>query len=128
MKILLDTHVFIWLDNDPGKLSTKVTQICADSSNLLLLSLASVWEMQIKTQLGKLKLPAPLPEIVRNQVKTNRIQPLPIELSHIFALQNLPLYHRDPFDRLLIAQAQTENAILLTDDSQIAQYPVSSMW
>ena len=128
MKVLLDTHVFIWLDNDPDKLSAKAAQICADSSNLLLLSLASVWEMQIKTQLGKLKLPAPLPQIVGNQVTTNRIQLLRIELSHIFALSNLPQQHRDPFDRLLIAQAQTEKAILLTDDAQIARYPISTTW
>jgi PIN domain nuclease of toxin-antitoxin system len=128
MKYLLDTHVFIWLDNDPGKLSKKVSEICAEPSNILLLSMASVWEMQIKTQLGKLKLPAPLPQIVQNQLKTNRILLLPIELSHVFALANLSSHHKDPFDRLLIAQAVVAGAVLVTDDAQIGQYSVPTIW
>jgi len=128
MKYLLDTHAFIWLDSDPGKLSPKVATLCADPSNLILLSLASVWEMQIKIQLGKLTLPAPLADTIRNQIKTNQIELLSIELTHILGLASLLPHHKDPFDRLLIAQAIAENAILITDDSQIAKYPAYIIW
>jgi PIN domain nuclease of toxin-antitoxin system len=128
MKYLLDTHVFIWLDNDPEKLSGKAAAICTDSNNTLLLSMASVWEMQIKVQLGKLRLPAPLAEIVHNQATSNRVALLPIELSHVLGLSSLPFHHKDPFDRLLIAQAGVENAVLLTDDDQVVQYSVSTVW
>lgn len=128
MKYLLDTHAFIWLDNDPARLSTKVTTVCADRSNLLLLSLASVWEMQIKLQLGRLTLPTPLADTVQNQIDTNQVELLPIKLSHIFELDHLPHHHKDPFDRLLMAQALSEKAILITDDAQIARYSVPTFW
>ena len=94
MKYLLDTHVFIWLDNDPEKLSEKAASICTYSNNRLLLSMASVWEMRIKVQLGKLRLPVPLGEMVRNQITSNRIELLPIELSHVLGLGSLPAHHK----------------------------------
>lgn len=128
MRYLLDTHTFIWFDNDPDKLSSQVAAICSSNDNDLLLSLASVWEMQIKTQLGKLQLPLPLPEMIQNQITKNNVELLPIELSHIFNLTNLPPYHKDPFDRLLIAQAMTENAILLSNDANIEKYPIQILW
>jgi PIN domain nuclease of toxin-antitoxin system len=117
MKYLLDSHTFIWLDNDPGKLSPKVAALFSDRTNQLLLSIASVWEMQIKLQIGKLTLPAPLANIITEQHTANGIQLLPIDLSHVLELASLADHHKDPFDRLLIAQARIEQATLVTDDS-----------
>jgi PIN domain nuclease of toxin-antitoxin system len=128
MKYLLDTHTFIWFDNDPGKLSVKIAALCSDKTNQLLLSIASVWEMQIKLQIGKLTLPAPLENLVRDQQATNGIQLLPIDLSHILELAFLADHHKDPFDRLLIAQSRIEQATLITDDPQIAKYAVNVVW
>jgi PIN domain nuclease of toxin-antitoxin system len=128
MKYLLDTHAFIWLDNDPDKLSTRSAELCRDPNNILLLSVVSIWEMQIKLQLGKLTLPAPLRQTIENQQRDNQITLLPIELPHIYGLSNLPDHHKDPFDRLLIAQAMIEGLTLLTNDPYLVQYPVKSIW
>jgi PIN domain nuclease of toxin-antitoxin system len=128
MKYLLDTHVFLWMDNAPHKLSSTAATICSDPTNTLLLSVASVWEIQIKVMLGKLKLPAPLTEIVKNQMNANHVSQLSIELAHIWGVGNLPHLHKDPFDRLLIAQAIVENVTLLSDDSHVTQYPVKVLW
>ncbi len=128
MKVLLDTHTFIWLDNDPERLSAKVARVCADPSNTILLSIAGIWEMQIKLQLGKLTLPAPLADIVANQLKNNQIELLPVQLAHVLQLANLPLRHKDPFDRLLIAQALVEDATMLSNDPLIKQYSVPVIW
>lgn len=99
-----------------------------DRSNILLLSLASVWEILIKIQLGKLSLPAPLGDILEKQQQTNQIELLPIALPHILALEQLTQYHRDPFDRLLIAQARVEGIPIISDDSVFSQYPVELIW
>jgi PIN domain nuclease of toxin-antitoxin system len=128
MRYLLDTHTFVWLDNDPEKLSSRVASICADPNTSLFLSMASIWEMQIKTQLGKLTLPASIEFIVRQQITNNRIRLLAIEFEHILQLDQLPFHHKDPFDRLLIAQAQFVNLTLLSDDSVLQKYPVSVTW
>lgn len=103
MKVLLDTHAFIWWDSDPTTLSPQARAACQVRANLVLLSVASVWEMQIKLQLGKLHLRLPLAEVVAEQQQTNDIQVLPVALGHVLALQDLPTHHKDPFDRLLIA-------------------------
>jgi PIN domain nuclease of toxin-antitoxin system len=128
MNLLLDTHVFIWLSLNPERLSERVTDLLMDETNLWFLSLASVWEMQIKRQLGKLSLNLPLPELIASQQQTNGLQLLPIELNHIFTLENLPQFHRDPFDRLLIAQAITEQIPLLSIDTVFDHYPVQRLW
>jgi PIN domain nuclease of toxin-antitoxin system len=128
MRLLLDTHTFIWWDSDPEKLSSKALALCQDRSNTILLSVVSVWEMQIKSQLGKLKLKSPLREVVESQCKTNGLEVLPIDLEHVLALQTLPTPHKDPFDRLLIAQANAEKAILVSNDPLFEQYPVRVMW
>lgn len=108
MIFLLDTHAFLWLDEEPNRLSSRVAENCLDESNSLLLSLASVWEIQIKVQLGKLKLNSPLREVLFANQTRNRIQILPIYLEHIMALEKLADHHRDPFDRMLVAQAIVE--------------------
>lgn len=124
MKLLLDTHTFIWWDSEPNKLSPKVLALCQDQANIVLFSVASVWEIQIKLQLGKLKLNLPLAEVIENQQQINNIEVLPVTLSHVLALQSLPAHHKDPFDRLLIAQANVENAVIVSNDSVFAKYPV----
>ena len=128
MKILLDTHAFIWWDSDISQLSPTALQLCQDPANTLLLSAASVWEMQIKQQLGKLKLKLPLREIVQTQQESNGIAVLPVQLAHVLLLEQLPLHHRDPFDRLLIAQANAEQAALLSCDSVFGKYQVNIIW
>ena len=128
MKMLLDTHTFIWWDSQQSKLSTKALRLCQDPSHTLVLSVASVWEMQIKLQLGKLILKLPLAEIIRIQQEMNHLEILPVKLDHIFSLEGLPLYHKDPFDRLLAVQANVEGAILLSCDLVFSQYPVNVVW
>ena len=93
MRLLLDTHAFIWWASEPERLSEKALSACVDNSNVLILSVASVWEMQIKSQLGKLTLSLPLSDLIENQQQANRLEVLPIELSHVLALANLPAHH-----------------------------------
>ncbi|WP_310427822.1 type II toxin-antitoxin system VapC family toxin [Chamaesiphon sp. VAR_48_metabat_135_sub] len=97
MRILLDTHIFIWMATEPERLSPRFTESIIDRQNSLFLSLASIWEIQIKVGLGKLDLKGDLATIVDIQTKENSIQLLSIELKHIYALSNLPAHHRDPF-------------------------------
>jgi len=100
MKLLLDTHAFIWWDSEPSRLSPRALALCQNPENLLIVSVVSIWEMQIKLQLGKLKLQLPLKDIIANQQKTNQVAILPIILPHVLALSDLPVHHGDPFDRL----------------------------
>lgn len=125
MKLLLDTHVFLWLNDSPEKLSDTARQVCEDLNNSLHLSMASVWEIQIKQQLGKLQLSESWREMIKTQQQDNDLVLLPIELKHIEALNSLPPVHRDPFDRLLIAQAIQESMSIVTVDSCFTNYPVS---
>lgn len=92
------------------------------------LSMASIWEMQIKNQLGKLALDIPLNELIDQQCLKNGLQILPIETTHIYALKNLPAHHNDPFDRLILTQAQTENLTLISADSVFKHYDVDCIW
>lgn len=128
MKVLLDTHAFIWWSSEPAKLSQTALSLCQDPSNSLLLSVTSIWEMQIKLQLGKLKLDLPLAELVRSQQQTNDIEVLPVLLLHVLELEHLPDHHKDPFDRLLIAQANSEHAVLVSSDPIFQEYPVATAW
>jgi PIN domain nuclease of toxin-antitoxin system len=128
MKLLLDTHAFIWWDSEPARFSPRALAFCQDSENTLLLSVASTWEMQIKIQLGKLKLGLPLAELIENQQRINSLEILRIELENVLALDQLPSVHKDPFDRLLVAQASVEGASLLTNDPVMANYPVNVIW
>ena len=128
MKLLLDTHTFIWWDSDPLKLSPQVLNMCQDRENVLLLSVASIWEMQIKLQFGRLKLNLSLSELVEGQRQTNKIIMLDVKLEHILALEKLPPHHKDPFDRLLIAQAEIEQAVLVSKDQIFKKYPVKIIW
>ncbi len=128
MKLLLDTHTFIWWDSEPSQLSERILTMCQDNSNTLFLSVVTVWEMQIKSQLRKLKLNLPLADLIENQQRINDIQLLPINLEHVLELDRLPLHHKDPFDRLLIAQTNIEEAILLSKDAAFSAYSVQTVW
>ncbi|UBF25035.1 type II toxin-antitoxin system VapC family toxin [Kovacikia minuta CCNUW1] len=128
MKLLLDTHTFIWLDSDPIRLSDKVKSLLQDPANTLLLSVVCIWEMQIKSQLGKLQISASLADIISSQQQANGIEILPVILSHVLALESILPHHKDPFDRLLVAQAIIEDATLLSKDSIFGSYPVKVIW
>jgi PIN domain nuclease of toxin-antitoxin system len=128
MKLLLDTNVFIWLNDAPHRVREQVMTVIANPDNDLFLSLTSIWEMQIKIQLGKLELSDSLPDILKTQQVENNLQVLTIDINHIWSLGNLPNHHRDPFDRLLIAQAQTEGMTLVSADGIFKMYDVDLLW
>jgi PIN domain nuclease of toxin-antitoxin system len=128
MKLLLDTHTFLWLDSNPEKLSQTAQVACEDPINELYLSVVSAWEIQIKRQINRLQLGIPLDQMIRVQQSANDLRILPVELHHIYVLDELPLHHNDPFDRLLMAQAKAEHAWLVTGDSRFQLYPVDIIW
>ncbi len=128
MKLLLDTHVFLWLNDDPERLSKTVQDLCSSGAHEFYLSMASPWEMQIKSQLDKLSLAMPIEELVNKNTLENNIKLLPIELSHISYLEQLPQHHRDPFDRLIIAQAVVEGMTIVSVDHAFAAYSVPVVW
>lgn len=128
MKYLIDTHAFIWAATEPEKLSKRVVKTLESPKNTLFLSIASIWEMQIKIQLRKLILPISLPDMVKQQQQVNDIEILLVDSSHIYHLENLPMYHRDPFDRMLISQSVLEDLILVSKDSVFSKYPVTLLW
>ena len=126
MRILLDTHTFIWWDTDQTQLSAEGIALLKDPLNDIMLSVVSLWEITVKYQLGKLAVRAPLASVVQDQLQ-NGFALLPVTLEHVLSLTPLPLHHRDPFDRLLIAQAIAEQAVLLTRDSEFGLYPVQTI-
>jgi PIN domain nuclease of toxin-antitoxin system len=128
MIFLLDASTFIWWTHDAGKLSSKAFQACQDKNNRLYLSMASVWEIQLKVNLGKLQLTAPLPDLLHQQQQVNQLLLMPLLLAHVMELSLLPNIHRDPFDRMLVAQARVEGATLISSDPLIHQYPVPILW
>jgi PIN domain nuclease of toxin-antitoxin system len=128
MKLLLDTHTFIWWDSQSSQIPASTLDLLKSSDNELLLSLVSVWEIQIKSHLGKLELKAPLLDIVQRQGSQNGVVILPITLNHIIELDQLPWHHKDPFDRLLIAQSRVESASLVSKDPVLDQYKCQRLW
>ena len=128
MRFLLDTHVFLWWNEDNPRLSKKAKRIMADPRNTLVLSVASAWEIAIKVQLGKLRLPEDAASYVPARAARDSIEILPILLPHALALESLPMHHRDPFDRILVVQSQLEKLPILTADPAITAYPVSVIW
>ena len=113
---------------EPRKISNAAFEACQNSDNTLYLSVASVWEMQIKSQRGKLDLQLPLAQIIREQTAGEKFILLPIQVNHVLALAELPLHHNDPFDRLLIAQTKSENAQLVSIDAKFKNYSVDVIW
>jgi len=128
MRALLDTHTFLWWITDDPKLSLRAREIIEEGKNVVFFSAASGWEMAIKAGLGKLIIPGDVRAFVMEQLAVNGISPLAVELIHALHVFTLPPIHRDPFDRLLIAQAQIENLPILTADPQISRYDVEVIW
>ena len=131
MRLLLDTHAFLWMLHDPARLGQSAHAALTDGSNELLLSIGSCWEMSIKNAAGKLTLPAPFVEFIHAELKTNRIGLLPISLAHLGRLGTFPKHlreHRDPFDRLLVAQALEEKIPLASGDAVLDAYGVERIW
>ena len=128
MDALLDTHTFLWWNVNDPRLSLFVREIISDGRNSIYLSAASAWEIAIKTSRGRLILPEPPDRYVTSRMSMNNFQALPIQMSHALHVFMLPDLHRDPFDRLLIAQCQLENLPLLSSDPIISQYDVNVLW
>ena len=128
MKYLLDTGVGLWSLTEPERIHPRVHQLIAEGREELYLSAASSWEISIKSALGKLHLPLPPARLVPESLAAQGIQPLPITHAHALGVSELPMYHKDPFDRLLIAQAQVEGMTILTADRSFARYGVEILW
>ena len=128
MKALLDTHTFLWWVTNNPQLSLTIRSIIADRNNQIFFSVASGWEIAIKAQLGKLQLPDQLELFLTNQLTVNSFVLLPIQLNHALYTYQLSNHHKDPFDRILVAQSQVENLPIMTLDSKIAQYGVTVLW
>ena len=122
MRLLLDTHTFLWFVNDNPKLSNRLKELIEDTNNVSYLSVASLWEISIKFNLGKLTLDPNYEEFIEREVTTSTIQLLNIELEHLRINATLPFHHRDPFDRLIIAQSIAENIPIVTLDSAFDKY------
>jgi PIN domain nuclease of toxin-antitoxin system len=127
-RVLLDTHSFLWFVTADPKLSAPAQRIFASGSNELLLSVACLWEIAIKVSIGRLPIPEPLDTFIPEQLRINRIGLLPIELRHTFEVTRLPLHHRDPFDRMLIAQALAEGLPIVSADPAFDNYSVQRLW
>jgi PIN domain nuclease of toxin-antitoxin system len=128
VKLLLDTQCWLWWFAQPERLNEEVITQIDDESNELWLSVASVWEMGIKVAIGKLPLPEPLDSYISSRMVQLGVRSLSITASHAILASALPLHHRDPFDRMLIAQAIAEDMMLVSADPIFRQYDVSMLW
>ncbi len=127
MKAILDTHAFLWALAGDARMSRHARDIFAGSTDLSL-SIASVWEILIKVQSGKLNFPRPAGPYVLSKLAENSIKSLPISIDHLLALERLPMHHRDPFDRMLIAQSMEEGWPIITADPMFKHYPIRVIW
>lgn len=128
MKLLADTHAFLWFVTDAPQLSAKAKALLESPDTERFLSIASIWEMAIKASLGKLTLRNPLEEFISEQLSLNRFTLLNISAEHALQTARLPFHHRDPFDRLLIAQSITEKIPLLSNDNALDAYGITRIW
>jgi PIN domain nuclease of toxin-antitoxin system len=127
MKALLDTHAFLWAISGDEKLSQRAGRIFTSPSDLWL-SIASIWEILVKVQVGKIQLPIPAGPYILKKMVENKIETLPVSLDHVLRIESLPLLHSDPFDRMLIAQSLEEKLPLVTADRVFAAYQVDVIW
>jgi PIN domain nuclease of toxin-antitoxin system len=128
MRLILDTHVFLWWIIDSPQLSSRVRDVMRNQANELFLSVASAWEIAIKVNLGRLRLPDRPDRFIPGQLMKNAIEPLPVEMSHALHVSRLPAIHRDPFDRIIIAQSILEKMAVVTRDADIAKYKIKTFW
>ena len=128
MKILLDTHAFLWALSGSNRLSKKAKEAYLDNENKLFFSAVSYWEIGIKISIGKLELENNWKEIIDKEINNNGIKWLDLKKEHVQGIINLEFHHRDPFDRLLIAQAKYEEMSIMTIDKQIEKYDITTIW
>lgn len=128
MRILLDTHAFLWWISDSPRLSDVARDIIADESTRPIFSVVSGWEITVKAGVGKLEIPASPEKFLSEQLSRNDVEVLPIYLRHALRVDALPDHHQAPFDRLLVAQARAEGVPLLSTDPEISRYPVEMIW
>lgn len=128
MRVLLDTHVFLWWIEDNAALTSRARKTVGDPANECLVSLASCWEMAIKASLGKLQLPGVMERFIPEQLAINAFRQLEIEFRHVARLASLPFHHRDPFDRMLVAQALEEGLPIVSADRVFRRYGVERLW
>lgn len=128
MRLLLDTHTFIWFFMGNPKLSNQIRALIEDENNEKLLSIVSIWEMAIKQSTGKLTLTLPFEVFITQRLSLNDFNLLNITIDHIAVVAALPFHHRDPFDRLLIAQATVEQIPILSTDSAFDAYLINRLW
>jgi PIN domain nuclease of toxin-antitoxin system len=126
MKVLLDTHTFLWAIEDERRLSPKVRRLLVSADTWW--SVVSVWETLAKVAIGKLSLPQPAGAYLTRKLELNGVRVLPVSLSHVLQVESLPLHHRDPFDRLLIAQSIEEGWPIVTADPWFKRYAVDVIW
>lgn len=124
---LIDTHVWLWMQAEPARLRAETRELVEDAANELLLSAASAWEIAIKHRIGRLSLPEPPTTYVPDRMRRSGTMPLPVEAAHALRTAELPDHHNDPFDRLLIAQAQLLDIPILTVDDQLSAYNVTTI-
>ncbi|CAN5878548.1 type II toxin-antitoxin system VapC family toxin [soil metagenome] len=128
MRLLLDTHTFLWWTANDARLSQKAEAAVANASSEVFVSTVNGWEIAIKARLGKLPLPEAPDLFMARMVQRHAFGVLPVSLAHAVHEYHLPAHHSDPFDRLLVAQAQLEKLILVSDDALIGQYAVDTLW
>lgn len=128
MNYLLDTHTFLWFVNDDPALSARAKALIEDPENIIYLSMASLREMAIKISLGKLEMPSPFEKFINIQLHENSIILLDIKTQHTAVVVTLPFHHRDPFDRMIIAQAQSEGLTIISKDEVFDTYEVKRRW
>ena len=128
MRYLLDTGAWLWSVFEPERMSAEAHEVFGDRSQEVFLSAATSWEVAIKVAAGKLSLPEPPVSYVPSRMASQGLRPLIISHQHALAIWEMPLHHRDPFDRLLIAQARLEEMVLITNDSVFRRYPVNVLW
>ena len=128
MRLLLDTHALLWWIADDERLSSRASALIADGANEVLVSAASAWEIVVKSALGRVEVPAPVDRFLVVQLEANTFVPLPIQMRHALGLSALPDVHRDPFDRILVAQAIAEDLTLVSRDPELRRYPVAVEW
>jgi PIN domain nuclease of toxin-antitoxin system len=126
MKVLLDTHTFLWAITEESRLSQRVRSLLLSAESWF--SVVSIWEILTKVQIGKLPLPRPAGPFVTERLAFNGVRILPITLDHVLRVESLELYHRDPFDRLLVAQSLEENFPLVSADPLLRRYAVQLIW
>lgn len=128
MRVLFDTHAILWIISGDKRLSRQAKEVFLSNVNHLFFSMVSFWEITIKTSLGKLELAKNWTKTIPEELRINAVQPITIKTEHCEQLANLPFHHRDPFDRMLIAQAQSEDLVIVSCDEYFKRYDLKVIW